>query len=266
MPTPAIDRPLLPAPASRRVLLVDDDARARCELASHLRHHGYAVEERDVLRHLDTDLESAVDALVADACAAPAVVGGELARWRAGSMHPLPVIVLQRRPDLADRVVAFELGADAVLGKPVHAPELRLRLGRLIATRESRSATRSSTLPATGGVARGPATPAHETLEFGGWRYESGPRRLRTSSGLVVTLSLAEGRLLAAFLRHPRHALARDRLLDLARGEGVTQLDRSIDLLVSRLRQKLAPDAHAASAIRTVRGIGYLFDAIGPVD
>ncbi len=245
---------------SSRLLLVDDDAPARHDIARHLSRHGFQVDERDRLRSLDDDLDAtAFDALVLDAVAAPDARGAGLARLRARSS--MPVVVLQRSTDVADRIVALELGADAVLAKPVPVEELRVRLGRLMWRAASRGSARSSSScsPSSASpVGRRRAEP----VVFGGWRYEPDRRRLCTSSGLETTLSHAEGRLFLAFLQHPRHTLGRDRLLDLARGEGVAQLDRSVDLLVSRLRQKLAPDARAAAAIRTVRGIGYMFDAL----
>jgi DNA-binding response OmpR family regulator len=86
-------------------------------------------------------------------------------------------------------------------------------------------------------------------------------RQLVADDGLVVPLSNAEFRLLWVFIERPRRVLSREQLLDAARGRSIEAFDRSIDLLVSRLRQKLGDDPKAPQLIKTVRGEGYLFDA-----
>ena len=79
--------------------------------------------------------------------------------------------------------------------------------------------------------------------------------------GLVVPLSNAEFRLLWVFLERPRRVLNRELLLDAARGRAIEAFDRSIDLLVSRLRHKLSDDPRDPSIIKTIRGAGYVFNA-----
>ena len=79
---------------------------------------------------------------------------------------------------------------------------------------------------------------------------------------VVVPLSSAEYRLLSAFVERPRRVLTRDQLLDATRGQGVVVADRAIDLAVSRLRQKLSASRGGEQLICTIRGEGYIFDAI----
>ena len=79
---------------------------------------------------------------------------------------------------------------------------------------------------------------------------------------VVVPLSSAEYRLLSAFVERPRRVLTRDQLLDATRGQGVVVADRAIDLAVSRLRQKLSASQGGEQLICTIRGEGYIFDAI----
>lgn len=137
MPAPPLP-PTAARDARRRVLLVDADAATRTALAAHLRAHGYLVDERAALPELAAALHDDFAALVADTGCASALGGPALAHWRQLAPAPVPVVVLQRNADPADRIVTLELGADVVLSKPVHAPELRLRLDRLVARRESR--------------------------------------------------------------------------------------------------------------------------------
>lgn len=88
-----------------------------------------------------------------------------------------------------------------------------------------------------------------------------GTRQLTTPRQVVVPLSNAEFRLLWTFIERPRRVLNRDQLMDAARGQASTAYDRSIDLLVSRLRQKLDDDPRDPKLLKTIRGEGYLFDA-----
>lgn len=86
-------------------------------------------------------------------------------------------------------------------------------------------------------------------------------RQLVSPQELVVPLSNAEFRLLTVFIEHPNRILSREFLLDSARGRDMDIFDRSIDILVSRVRQKLNDDSRTPTLIKTVRGEGYLFDA-----
>ncbi len=95
---------------------------------------------------------------------------------------------------------------------------------------------------------------------FDGWELHGENRCLYAPDGLVVALSNAEFRLLFAFLHAPRRLLSRDHLLEKARGHAMDSLGRSIDLLVSRLRQKLAHTPQGPGMIKTMRGVGYMFN------
>ncbi len=99
-----------------------------------------------------------------------------------------------------------------------------------------------------------------DVVAFDGWELHRTERSLLSPTGLVVALSNAEFRLLNTFLQTPRRLLSRDQLMEQARGRAMDAFERSIDLLVSRLRQKLADDASEPSMIKTVRGAGYLFN------
>jgi len=102
-------------------------------------------------------------------------------------------------------------------------------------------------------------------VTFEGWTLQLGMRQLVSATGTVIPLSNAEFRLLNVFLEHPNRVLTREFLLEEARGRNVDLFDRSIDILVSRLRQKLNEGSQnedtASSLVKTVRGEGYMFDA-----
>ena len=106
---------------------------------------------------------------------------------------------------------------------------------------------------------QGSSTDEGHAVAFGEWRLDTLPRHLIDQHGRVTPLSGAEYRLLCAFLDRPRRILTRDQLLDFTRGRDADSFDRSIDLLVSRLRKKLRDPARAPRHIKTIRNEGYCF-------
>ena len=227
-------------------LLVDDDTELRTLVADYLRRYGLrvtAVASGAALKRTLPD--DSVDVLLLDLML-PDANGLDLCRWvRAGST--LPIIMLTAQGDPASRVVGLELGADDYLPKPFEPRELVARIHAVLRRTGPRGGTAG-------------AEPASR-LRFAGWVFDRLGRQLRSPQQVVVALSNAEFRLLAAFVDHPRRVLSRERLLDLTRAPGVDVTDRSIDLAVSRLRQKLTGPGREPAPIRTVRGEGYAFDA-----
>lgn len=250
-----------PRPSPARLLLVAPDHAERqgwqrC-LQTPDRHVFISRDPRSV----DDAPQRGIHLLLLDPRVEPSRPGRTDAWWRLRRLREqhrqLPVIVLQPAGDATDRAVAYEMGADAVMDLRSSARELRAQVGALL--RRSRDRPTPCSAPAVALDHGG------EPARFGGWTLDAATRCLTTATGMQVNLSPAECRLLRAFLAHPGHALARQALIDLARGVGTDQLERNIDLLVSRLRQKLSHD-DAPSPIRTVRGVGYLFEAVSAVN
>lgn len=223
--------------APARLLLIDPDPVALRWLAELLRSWGHQLSAAADAAQMERALTIPTDLLLVDPCGRSDAGWQQLRRFRERSS--LPIVALLSSNEVFDRVLALESGADAVMSKPVDPRELRARLRGLLA----RAAPGS-----TG------------SLQFGRWRLDGTTRRLCGPGGFGTQLSLAEYRVLRAFLERPQSVLQRQELLDLARGAGVDALERSIDLLISRLRSKLDDDARRPRLIRTVRGIGYLFD------
>ena len=168
--------------------------------------------------------------------------------------HPehrhLPVVMLTARGDTTSRVVGLELGADDYLPKPFEPRELVARLQAVL----RRGRRDAQNLPADARL-----------LHFEGWQFDRVVRALVSPDGVMLPLSSAEFRLLTAFAERAGRVLSREQLLELTRAPGVEVNDRSIDLAVSRLRQKLGDTAREARLIVTVRGEGYLFNVpVGP--
>jgi len=138
------------------------------------------------------------------------------------------------------------MGADDYLTKPFSARELLARINAVL--------RRTRMLPPNLTISE-----SSRLLAFGQWRLDTTARHLLDSEDTLVALSGAEYRLLRVFLDHPQRVLSREQLLNLTQGREADIFDRSIDLLVSRLRQRLGDDAREPSCIKTVRSEGYVF-------
>ena len=236
-----------------RALLVDDDPELRALLAEYLRGYGLqvtAVADGAALRR--TLGAGSFDVLLLDLML-PDANGLDLCRW-VRQTSTLPVIMLTAQGDPASRIVGLELGADDYLPKPFEPRELVARINAVLRR------TGTAALSQSPQSRQQPAAPAGAVLHFNGWAFDRLRRHLVSPTRVVVALSNAEFRLLSAFVDHPRRVLSRERLLELARAPGVDVTDRSVDLAVSRLRQKLGDSPREPGLIRTVRGEGYLFD------
>jgi len=222
------------------VLLIDPDPASARLLAATLARWGHRVSVGDLeaLARPDTRVGLILMDPVDPRGRGWTALRGLRARSR------VPVLAMLGGDDSFDRVLALESGADAIIGKPVELRELRARMQGLLLRQ----------------VSAAQAQAGAGALSFGRWRLDPATRRLIGPGGFSTPLSPAEFRLLRAFLERPQSVLRREELMDLARGAGIEVLERSVDLLISRLRGKLNDDARNPSFIRTVRGVGYLFD------
>lgn len=228
-----------------RLLIVDDDPQIRTMLAEYLATFGMEAQGAEGGAAMRTALANQQFDLVILDLSLPGENGLTLCREIRDTSN-VPVIMLTARAELADRVVGLEVGADDYVTKPFEMRELVARIHTVL--RRSRSESRR---PA-------PASTGHE-MRFGVWRLNPTLRQLVDAEETVVPLSNAEFRLLLTFIENPNRVLDREMLINNARGRDLDVFDRSIDLLVSRLRQKLRDDPRDSALIRTVRGEGYVF-------
>lgn len=231
------------------VMIVDDDREIRELAGGFLRKNGLTVTLAADGRQMRQLLENlTVDLIVLDIMM-PGDDGLVLCReLRSGKHRRIPILMLTARSDDMDRVLGLEMGADDYLVKPFVARELLARIKAIL--------RRTRMLPPNFQVTE----PGRE-ITFGNWRLDTTARHLLDAEGTIVALSGAEYRLLRVFLDHPQRVLNRDQLLNLTQGRDADFFGRSIDLLVSRLRQRLREDAREPLYIKTVRSEGYVFSA-----
>ena len=225
------------------ILIVDDDREIRNLLADYLDNNGFtamtAADGSHMWRALDN---SRVDLLVLD-LSLPGDDGVTLCRSLRARSN-LPIIMLTARSEPVDRILGLEMGADDYLTKPFEPRELLARIRNVL--------RRTMALPPN-------LEPSEATrIVFSGWVLDVAARHVLDPQGKVIMLSGAEFRLLQVFLEHPQRVLSREQLLSLTKGRDADPFDRSIDLQVSRLRQKLEDDAKSPQLIKTVRSEGYV--------
>lgn len=224
-------------PADTRVLLVDDDEGLNALLATYLRRFGCTVRavthSEQGLRALKTDPP---DIVILDVML-PDIDGFTLCR-RIREFSRIPIVILTARGDVTDRIVGLEIGADDYLPKPFEPRELLARMQAVLR--------------------RGQASQSQERVRIGALDVNWATRSAYID-GRDLALTNAEFELLGLFVRNFSRVLSRDRIINETRGIDWEAYDRSIDVLVSRLRQKLGDDPRHPAFIRTVRGAGYIF-------
>jgi len=230
------------------ILVAEDDPDIRELIVAQLSKEPNRLESAGTLAAVRAIMESTpVDLLVLD-LNLPDGDGIDLCRQLRSDGYDGAIIMVTARDAALDRVLGLEFGADDYLTKPFEPRELLARVRNLL--RRVRNAAASSGRPRNARFAR-----------FGPWRLDLHQRRLVGLDDRLVMLSAAEFRLLDRFVDAPNQVMSREELLP-ERGATVS-FDRSIDIQISRLRQKLAAEPGGADVILTVRSEGYVMP--GPV-
>jgi DNA-binding response OmpR family regulator len=228
---------------AQSIILVEDDAPLRTLTSRVLQENGYLVRPAATAPEMWIAFEGGPVDLVLLDIMLPGTNGIDLCR-QIRRKSDVPIIFISAKGSEADRVIGLELGADDYLAKPFGPRELLARI---------RAVLRRGALDRQHGEGR--ESEAH----FAGWSVSFPRRELRSPSGAIVELTGAEFDLLASFLSQPQRVIARERLIELSRTRLGDSSDRSIDVLVSRLRRKLS-NAGDAAPIVTVRGVGYMLN------
>ena len=239
IPGPKLSDPM----TSYRLLIVDDDQKTRFLLQSYLEKHQYTVHAaQDGSSFLaEFELYKAELSLVILDVMLPDTDGFTLCKT-VRQQSQVPIIMLTASADDTDRIVGLELGADDYMAKPYNPRELLARI-KAIHRR----------------TPQGESPDTVRFLRFAGFSIDLVERLLLDAQGEPVILTSMDFNLLRLFAEHAGETLSREQLMEKTRGRDLGPFDRSLDVQVSRLRQRLNDDGKNPSLIKTVRGSGYVF-------
>jgi DNA-binding response OmpR family regulator len=225
------------------IVVVEDEATQRELLVGYLTKQGFRVTGTDGGRALRQMAERELPALVMLDVGLPGEDGFALARWLRERSNRVGIIMVTAAADTVDRVVGLETGADDYIAKPFEPRELLARV-RSVLRRAAANAAPAEMGP---------------RLRMGCRVLDLEKRVLANPDGSEDRLSASEFDLLKVFAENPNRPLMRDWLLEVTAHRDMEAFDRAIDLRVTRLRKKIERDPAHPEAIRTVRGVGYMF-------
>jgi len=219
-------------------LLVEDDERLARFTAEFLEQHGVAVTlAYDGEAAIAQARKVAFDVIILDLLL-PRRDGLTVCR-EIRAVSSVPILIVTARTDEPDRILGLELGADDYLGKPFSARELLARIRALVRR------------------ARGDLGPRSEIVKVGPLELGLATMQVRYL-GRAVELTSYEFTILRVLAQRAGRVLSREQIMELAKGSSEDAFDRSIDVRISKVRQKLGEDPGQPSIIKTVRGVGYV--------
>jgi two-component system torCAD operon response regulator TorR len=235
------------APSHAHILIVEDDIASRSLLVSYFENEGYHVSESDQADDLcERVVQEQIDLVLLD-ISLPGKDGLTVTRELRASSS-VGIILVTSKGDEIDRIVGLELGADDYVTKPFNPRELLVRAKNLL----------WRIFSARGGS--GPSDRRGPTgYQFEGWVLDPHKRQLTSPEGEHERLPEGEFKLLQALINHPGQVLSRDQLMDAIHDREWTPNDRSVDVLIGRLRRKLGDNPSNPQLILTAHGAGYMF-------
>ncbi|WP_434362018.1 winged helix-turn-helix domain-containing protein [Parasalinivibrio latis] len=223
------------------IVVVDDEEDIRDVLEDILVQQGYRV----------TSLSSSTglqDCLPADIVVLDLRLNGEDGLQIARNLRhnsDMPIMMLTGKGDETDRIVGLEVAADDYMMKPFNLREFTARINALLRRRPQEKVK---------------ITPDEILYRFDSWELNTTRRELRGENNKPISLTYGEFSLLEALITAPRRVLSREQLMEKTHGYDSDSLDRTIDVLVLRLRRKIERNPKLPSLIKTERGIGYVLD------
>lgn len=233
------------------VLVVDDDRPTREMLVEALSTHGFRALQAEDGAAMRRELEDEAPDLVLLDIRLPGEDGLSLARFLR-ERYDVGIIMVTGSGDVIDRIVGLEIGADDYVAKPFDPRELLARVKSVLRRIQARpDATVTAPAPAPAQSAR--------RVPFGRCTLDLDAHQLFDTDGSEVMVTHMEFDLLRVLHEHAGRALSRDQILTLTKNREWEPFDRSIDIRIARLRRKVETDPENPRAIRTVRGVGYMF-------
>lgn len=247
---------ILDAASPPRILFVEDDRRLSAFLQRYFTEQGYAASSAhdgpQMRAALDRDR---YDMVVLDINLPGREDGYALAR-ELRRQDGLGILFLSARQEALDRIVGLEVGADDFMVKPFEPRELLARIRAILRRIPAPAGTR----PADPGAdATGPTPPRAGRLRFGEWQLDLATRQLHDAQNRIRSLTTQEFNLLSVLAQRPGRILSRDQLMDLTVNRTWSPYDRSVDVMIGKIRRKIGDMGPEYHRIRTIRGIGYMF-------
>lgn len=228
-----------------KILVVDDDPKI-CDLVQDfLQQFGYKVTIAHSGNQMQQILKKTEFALIVLDIMMPGEDGLKLCRQLREKSN-IPIIMLSALGEEPDRIVGLEMGADDYLPKPFSPRELLAKIKALLRRAQDTTISEKTLKDIP-------------NLKFLDWTLNRNKRTLISPEGITIALSTAEYDLLLALINHAQHPLTRDQLLDLTREREASPFDRTIDVLIARLRKKIEKDPKKPKIIITKHGYGYEF-------
>lgn len=241
-------QPMRSCQPTSRILIVDDDRRLCNFLSKFLAREGYTVKVTHDGRGMRAALaDFSFDLIILDLTFPQGEDGLTLAKGLR-MQTDMPFIMLSGKGATTDKVVGLELGAEDYIAKPFEPRELLARIRTVL----RRAANQISSREAK-------ADYSENEIEFDGWRLDLARHELLSPDHQKVELTSQEFRLLEALAKRSGRILSRDQILDIVAKRHWNPYDRSIDVLIGKLRRKLRDDPRQPRLIKTVRGVGYMF-------
>jgi DNA-binding response OmpR family regulator len=228
----------------QHVLVCDDEADVREMLAEYLERRGFRVTPAGNAAELRAALAAEAPDMILLDINMPGEDGLSVLRGLSEDRR-IPVIMLTAAGEVVDRIVGLELGADDYLGKPVDLRELEARIKAVLRR---------------GGAAAEAPGEARKRFRFGKTWLDIEAAKLTDEAGAEIPLTAMEFNLLKLFAQNRGRVLNRDQILEGAHDRSWDPFDRSIDIRISRIRRKIEVNPEKPVAIRTVRGVGYIYD------
>ncbi|WP_316203725.1 response regulator transcription factor [Bradyrhizobium sp. SZCCHNS3051] len=227
------------------LLMVEDDPEISRLVSDFMRREGFEIEVAATAPAMDAVLRRRRPDLIILDLMLPGEDGLSICR-RLRQSDDIPILMLSAKSDEIDRVVGLELGADDYMVKPFGPRELLARVRALLRRTQA-------------------SPPRDASRRFGFDRFvldvDARSIEIVDAQAAPIQLTSAEFDLLACFVQRPRRVLSRDQILDWTRGRSAEPFDRTVDMLISRLRRKLDAASPGTNLITTVRNGGYLFTA-----
>ena len=231
---------------SNTILIVDDDPKITKLMGQFLAQHAFHVLKAGNAQQMHELLSTNTVELIILDIMLPGTDGFAICEQLRAEKNLVPILMLTAMGEDESRIRGFKLGADDYLTKPFNPEELLARTQAIL--RRSQASEVKSHIP-------------HTKLCFNGWTINKLKRALLSPEGAEVTLTDGEYRLLEALAERAPEVVSRDELLFITEGREAGPYDRSIDVRVSRLRQKLDDNSKKPQLIKTIRSGGYLLSA-----